>query len=84
MNPVRLSIVLNYSVFFYEIIKDKKKAWEICDSGLQAATSKLEDIKEDDFRDSKSLIELLKENKLLWLEQKRLDDLAEQERKLPS
>ena len=36
---------------------------------MQAALDKIDDISEEDFRDAKSIIELLKENLTLWKEE---------------
>ena len=45
---------------------DKKKACELAEDALQAALDKIDEIPEEDFRDTKSIIELLKENLTLW------------------
>lgn len=47
-------------------MKDQKKACSLADESLQAALDKIDDLGEDDFRDAKSIIELLKENLTLW------------------
>jgi hypothetical protein len=67
-NPIKLGLALNFSVFYYEVIKDHKKACVLADESLQAALDKIDDLGEDDFRDAKSIIELLKENLTLWKE----------------
>mmetsp|Transcript_113205 Transcript_113205/g.156357 ORF Transcript_113205/g.156357 Transcript_113205/m.156357 type:complete len:242 (-) Transcript_113205:78-803(-) len=68
-NPIRLGLALNFSVFHYEVMKNHKKACEIADSSLQEALDKIDELEEDDFRDAKSIIELLKENLTLWKEE---------------
>jgi 14-3-3 protein epsilon len=65
-NPIKLGLALNFSVFYYEVMKDHKKACLLADESLQAALDKIDDLGEDDFRDAKSIIELLKENLTLW------------------
>lgn len=65
-NPIKLGLALNFSVFYYEVMKDHKKACQLADESLQAALDKIDDLGEDDFRDAKSIIELLKENLTLW------------------
>jgi 14-3-3 protein epsilon len=67
-NPIKLGLALNFSVFYYEVMKDSKKACQIADETLQSALEKIDDLNEDDFRDAKSIIELLKENLALWKE----------------
>ena len=68
-SPIRLGLALNFSVFYYEVMKDHKQACELADSSLQAALEKIDDLGEEDFRDAKSIIELLKENLSLWKEE---------------
>ena len=60
---------MNYSVFFYEVIGEPKEAIKIAEKALQDALSKLDEIDEDNFRESQSIIELLKENLTLWKEE---------------
>ena len=78
-NPIKLGLALNYSVFNYEVLKDHQKACELADSALQQALDKIDELEEDDFRDAKSIIELLKENLTLWKEEEegdnQIDDL---------
>jgi 14-3-3 protein epsilon len=76
-NPIKLGLALNFSVFHYEVMKDQKKACELAESALQLALDKIDEISEDDFKDAKSIIELLKENLSLWKEEdgQNVDDL---------
>ena len=60
---------MNYSVFQYEVLKDKKKALELGEAALTEALEKIDDVDEETFRDAKSIIELLKENLSLWKEE---------------
>merc|ERR1712139_20752 len=78
-NPIKLGLALNFSVFQYEVMKNKKAACELADAALQEALDKIDELEEEDFRDAKSIIELLKENLTLWKEedeeQNQIDDL---------
>ena len=65
-NPIKLGLALNFSVFNYEVLKDHAKACQLADDALQQALDKIDELEEDDFRDAKSIIELLKENLTLW------------------
>ena len=51
----------------------------MADNALQQALDKIDELEEDDFRDAKSIIELLKENLTLWKEEEegdnQIDDL---------
>lgn len=68
-NSIRLGLALNYSVFYYEVMSDVKKACELGDKALQDALDKLDDCDEETFRDAQSIIELLRENLALWKEE---------------
>jgi len=78
-NPIKLGLALNFSVFHYEVMKNHKAACELADRALQEALDKIDELEEDDFRDAKSIIELLKENLTLWKEEEEggneIDDL---------
>merc|ERR1712086_62190 len=78
-NPIKLGLALNFSVFHYEVMKNHKAACELADAALQEALDKIDELEEDDFRDAKSIIELLKENLTLWKEEEDggndIDDL---------
>ena len=55
-------------------MKNHKQACELADKALQEALDKIDELEEDDFRDAKSIIELLKENLSLWKEEEDGDD----------
>ena len=78
-NPIKLGLALNFSVFHYEVMKNHKAACDLADQALQDALDKIDELEEDDFRDAKSIIELLKENLTLWREEEedanQIDDL---------
>jgi len=79
-NPIKLGLALNFSVFHYEVMKNHKAACDLADKALQEALDKIDELEEDDFRDAKSIIELLKENLTLWKEEEddnknEIDDL---------
>ena len=77
-NPIKLGLALNFSVFHYEVMKDCKTACKLAEDTLAAALEKIDDLNEEDFRDAKSIIELLKENLTLWKEEdegQNVDDL---------
>jgi len=55
-------------------MKNHKAACELADRALQDALDKIDELEEDDFRDAKSIIELLKENLTLWKEEEEGED----------
>merc|ERR1712110_1283740 len=73
-NPIKLGLALNFSVFHYEVMKNHKAACDLADKALQEALDKIDELEEDGFRDTKSIIELLKENLTLWKEEEEDDN----------
>ena len=68
-DPIKLGLALNFSVFHYEVMKNHGYACELADQALQSALNKIDELDEENFRDAKSIIELLKENLTLWKEE---------------
>ena len=67
-------------MFHYEVMKNHSEACTLADGALGEALDKIDELEEDDFRDAKSIIELLKENLTLWKEEENgegenIDDL---------
>jgi 14-3-3 protein epsilon len=65
-NPIRLGLALNYSVCFYEILKDKTKACELAKSAFDAAIGQLDKIDEATYKDATLIMQLLRDNLALW------------------
>ena len=67
--PTKLSLTLNISVFYYEVLKDQKQAIAIADQALTSALEKIDDLGEEEFKDAKIIIDQLKENLSVWKEE---------------
>jgi len=65
-HPIRLGLALNYSVCYYEILKDKKKACELAKKAFDDAISKLDKLNESSYKDSTLIMQLLRDNLTLW------------------
>jgi tetratricopeptide (TPR) repeat protein len=65
-DPIRLGLALNYSVCFYEILKDKKRACDLAKSAFDQAISKLDQLSEESYKDSTLIMQLLRDNLTLW------------------
>lgn len=65
-NPIRLGLALNYSVCWYEILKDKTRACELAKDAFDAAISKLDKLEEPDYKDATLIMQLLRDNLTLW------------------
>jgi len=65
-HPIRLGLALNYSVCYYEILKDQKKACELAKTAFDEAISKLDQLDEASYKDSTLIMQLLRDNLTLW------------------
>jgi len=65
-DPIRLGLVLNFSVFYFEIANAALEAASLARKAYEDAVAKMEDMDESDYKDSTMIIELLRENLSLW------------------
>jgi len=65
-HPIRLGLALNYSVCFYEVLKDKQKACDLAKTVFDQAISKLDKLDEASYKDSTLIMQLLRDNLTLW------------------
>jgi len=73
-NPIRLGLVLNFSVFYYEILNEQSKACELAKKAFDEAIAKLDDLSEDSYKDSTVIMQLLRDNLTLWTSEGEEDD----------
>lgn len=65
-DPVRLGLVLNYSVCLFEIVRNKKLALEIAKNAFDEAINRLDSLDEAYYKDSTLIMQLLRDNLTLW------------------
>lgn len=65
-HPLRLGLQLNMSVFEYEVLQKPGRAIQIASSALDEAFANIDKIKEDNFKDSTLIMQLLRDNLTLW------------------
>merc|ERR1712031_123210 len=65
-HPIRLGLVLNFSVFHYEVQNNPQDACRMAREGFEAAIDKLEEVSEDSYKDSTLIMQLLRDNLTLW------------------
>ena len=72
-HPIRLGLALNYSVFLYEIKQDQSKACELAKQAFDHAITELDKLKEDAYKDSTLIMQLLRDNLTLWTNEDNAD-----------
>lgn len=65
-HPIRLGLALNYSVFYYEILNNPEKACSIAKTAFDGAIAELDNLREDQYKDSTLIMQLLRDNLTLW------------------
>ncbi|KAG0335500.1 14-3-3 protein [Podila humilis] len=65
-HPIRLGLALNYSVFKYEILQEKQQALDTAKDAFLKALEGSEQSPEENYRDSKLILQLLRDNLTLW------------------
>jgi len=66
-HPTRLGLALNFSVCYYEILKKPTEACELAKSAFDLAIAKLDKLKDDEYKDSTLIMQLLRDNLTLWM-----------------
>jgi len=65
-HPIRLGLALNYSVFYYEILNSPDIACLFAKKAFDAAIADLDNLAEEEYRDSATIMQLLRDNLTLW------------------
>ncbi|CAG9325962.1 unnamed protein product [Blepharisma stoltei] len=65
-NPVRLGLALNFSVFYYEGMKEQEKACELARKTFDEALPTLEELDERAYKEATSILGLIKDNLTIW------------------
>eukprot|EP00455_Lapot_gusevi_P006191 TRINITY_DN1264_c0_g1_i3.p1 TRINITY_DN1264_c0_g1~~TRINITY_DN1264_c0_g1_i3.p1 ORF type:complete len:266 (+),score=109.80 TRINITY_DN1264_c0_g1_i3:156-953(+) len=65
-HPIRLGLALNYSVCYYEILKNPKAACQLAKSAFDEAIKRLDNLDEASYKDSTLIMQLLRDNLTLW------------------
>jgi 14-3-3 protein epsilon len=75
-HPVRLGLALNYSVCYYEILKNKVEACALAKKAFDMAIQELDKLPEEQYKDSTLIMQLLRDNLTLWTSNDNEDEDA--------
>jgi hypothetical protein len=73
-HPIRLGLALNFSVFYYEIEGNIGEACTLAKEAFDSAITELDQVKEDMYKDSTLIMQLLRDNLTLWQSNNEQDD----------
>eukprot|EP00929_Paragymnodinium_shiwhaense_P048650 TRINITY_DN2456_c0_g1_i2.p2 TRINITY_DN2456_c0_g1~~TRINITY_DN2456_c0_g1_i2.p2 ORF type:complete len:238 (+),score=100.60 TRINITY_DN2456_c0_g1_i2:82-795(+) len=65
-HPIRLGLILNYSVFQYEVLSNPDEACKMARTAFEDAIAELDNVAEDSYKDSTLIMQLLRDNLTLW------------------
>jgi len=65
-HPIRLGLVLNFSVFYYEVKEDTEIAMKLAKDSYEEATAVIDNLTEDTYKDSTVILQLLRDNLQIW------------------
>lgn len=65
-HPVRLGLMLNFSVFYYDIMKSPERSCRLAKQAFDDAIAELDTLSEESYRDSTIIMQLLRDNLNLW------------------
>jgi len=65
-HPIKLGLALNFSVYYYEIKNDGASACHLAQKAFDDAIAELDSLKEDSYKDSTLIMQLIRDNLTLW------------------
>jgi len=73
-HPTRLGLALNFSVCYYEILGEQKKACRLAKKAFDQAIEKLDSLNDSSYKDSTLIMQLLRDNLTIWNSNENEDD----------
>jgi len=73
-HPTRLGLALNFSVCYYEILRQPEKACELAKHSFDVAIEKLDTLNDGYYKDATLIMQLLRDNLTLWTSEQANDE----------
>ncbi|EGR33519.1 hypothetical protein IMG5_050590 [Ichthyophthirius multifiliis] len=65
-DPIRLALILNMSVYFFEVLDKIHDAIRIANNAFEEAIQNIDNVNEENYKDSTLIMQLLRDNIQLW------------------
>ncbi|XP_050530078.1 14-3-3 protein zeta-like [Daktulosphaira vitifoliae] len=65
-HPLRLGLMLNYSVFLYQICQEKSRGHQVANQAYEDAIAEMDVLEVDSYNDSTLIMRLLRDNIKIW------------------
>ena len=75
-HPMKLGLALNHSVFLYEIMQNTESACRMARQAFDEAIADLDSVQDCYYNDATLIMQLLRDNLLLWTSELAEDDAA--------
>ena len=72
-HPTRLGLALNFSVCYYEILKEPELACNLAKESFDSAIQSLDNLDDSNYKDSTLIMQLLRDNLTLWTSENEED-----------
>lgn len=73
-HPIKLGLALNFSVFYYEILGYPDIAVTHAKTAFDEALPDLDEVQEDEYADTASIMQLLRDNLTLWTSDRDMNE----------
>jgi len=75
INPIKIDLILSFSVFYYDILKKPEEAISIASDTLNEAIAQLETIEDGDLKETTTSLQMLKDNIDLWSKETKKEEI---------
>ena len=80
-DPVRLGLCLNFSVYHHDLKNDAKEACTVAKQAFDDAIVDIDKISEVNYKDSTSIMKLLRDNLIIWTSELKKEEEKEKKKK---
>lgn len=69
VDPVRLGLMLNYSVFLYQVCQQRQRGHDVAKRAYENAVNEIDNIDDNMYYDSTLILRLIRDNLTIWIQE---------------